>query len=94
MTFHLEAADFPGDGFAQLGDGVGVLADGHHVVVSDGGEALVAQQLLSDLREAGLKLQVIAHIGVCSHQDDRGQRGDGLEHRGEQGVKEKGKILI
>lgn len=84
MSSDLEAGDLPGDGLAQLGYGVRVLADGDHVVVPDGGEALVAQQLLSGLGQAGLKLQLIAHISVCSHQDDRGQRSYSLKYR-EQG---------
>lgn len=80
-SFYLEAGDLPGDGLAQLGDGVRVLAGRDHVVVPDGGEALVPQQLLPDLGHAGLKLQLVAHVRVGSHQDDRRQRGDSLEER-------------
>ncbi len=79
VSFYLEAGDFPGDGLAKLGHGVRVLADRDHVVVPDGREALVVQQLLSDLRQAGLKLQLVAHICVGSHQDDRGQRSYSLK---------------
>lgn len=79
MSFYLEVGDFPGDGLAELGHGVRVLAEGDHVVVPDGREALVGQQLLFDLGQAGLKLQLLAHICVGSHEDYRGQRSYGLQ---------------
>lgn len=53
------------------------------MVVSDGGEALVVQQLLSGLGQTGLKLQLVAHICVSSHQDNRGQRSYSLKKRRE-----------
>lgn len=78
FLFYLEVGDLPGDGLAELGQGVGVFAGGDHVVVSDGGEALVAQQLLPDLGQAGLKLQLSAGVRVGSNEDDGRQRSDGL----------------
>lgn len=75
---HLEVGDFPGDGLAELAQGVGVLAGGDHVVVSDGREALVAQQLLPDLAQAGLELQLIADVRVGPDEDDGRQRSYGL----------------
>lgn len=85
VSFYLEAGDFSADGLAKFGHGVRVLADGDHVVVSDGREALVVQQLLSNLGQAGLKLQVLAHICVGSHQDYWGKRSHGLKQRQEHG---------
>lgn len=79
FSLHLEVGDFPGDGLAEFGQGIRVLTDGDHVVVSDGGEALVVQQLLLDLGQAGLKLQLIAHVCVGSNEDDRRQRSYSLE---------------
>jgi len=75
----LEAGGLPGDGLAQLGHGVRVLAGRDHVVVPDGREALVVQQLLPDPGQAGLDLQLAAHVQVGPHQDDRRQGGGGLE---------------
>lgn len=48
------------------------------MVVSDGGEALVAQQLLPDLGQASLKLQLIADVRVGANEDDGRQRSHGL----------------
>lgn len=53
------------------------------MVVSDGGEALVAQQLLPDLAQAGLKLQLVADVRVGSDEDDGRQGSDGLTRRRE-----------
>lgn len=73
VSSHLEAGDFSGDGLAESGHGVRVLTDRYHVIVPDGGEALVVQQLLSDFGQAGLYLQVLTHICVGSDQDDWGE---------------------
>lgn len=78
LLVHLEAGDLPGDGLAEHPQGVGVFRGGDHVVVSDGGEALVAQQLLLDLGQAGLQLQLIADVRVGSDEDDGRQRSNGL----------------
>lgn len=51
------------------------------MVVPDGGEALVAQQLLPDLGQAGLKLRLAADVRVGPHQDDGGQRSRGLKKK-------------
>lgn len=75
---YLKAGDLPGDGLAELRHGVRVLAAGDHEVVPDGREALVVQQLILDLRQAGLELFLIAHISVGSNKDDGRQRSDGL----------------
>lgn len=48
------------------------------MVVPDGREALVVQQLILDLRQAGLELFLLAHISVGSNKDDWRQRSDGL----------------
>lgn len=77
---YLEVVHLPDDGLAQPGQGIRVLAGRHHVVVPDGGEALVAQQLLLDLGQAGLELLLLAHVSVSSHQDDGRQRGHSLQH--------------
>lgn len=79
LVCYLEVGDLSGDGLAEPGHGVRVLADRDHVVVLDGGEALVVQQLFPDLGQAGLKLLLLAHVSVGSHKDDRGQRSDGLK---------------
>lgn len=67
---YLEVVHLPDNGLAQPGQGVRVLAGRHHVVVPDGGEALVAEQLLLDLGQARLELLLLADVGVSSHQDD------------------------
>lgn len=79
LVCYLEVGDFSGDGLAELGHGVRVLAGGDHDVVPDGREALVVQQLLPDLGQAGLKLLLLTHICVGSHKDDGGQRSYGLK---------------
>lgn len=53
-SVYLKAGDLPGDGLAELGHGIRVLADGDHVVIPDSREALLVQQLLSDLGQTGL----------------------------------------
>lgn len=78
---YLEVGDLPGDGLAELGQGVGVLGGGDHVVVPDGREALVAQQLLPDLGQAGLKLQLVADVRVGPDQDDGRHRSRGLRRK-------------
>lgn len=76
---YLEVVHLPDDGLAQPGQGVRVLAGRHHVVVPDGGEALVAEQLLLDLGQAGLELLLLADVSVRSHQDDGRQRSHSLQ---------------
>lgn len=79
--FYLEVGDLPGDGLAEPGHGVRLLAGGDHVVVPDGREALVVEQLLLDLGQAGQKLLLLANVIVGSHEDDRRQRSYGLPQR-------------
>lgn len=77
---HLEVVHLLDDGLAQPAQGVRVLAGRHHVAVPDGREALVAQQLLLDLGQAGLELLLLADVSVGSHQDDGRQRSHSLQH--------------
>lgn len=70
MSSHLEAGDLSGDGLAEFDHGVRVVPDRHHVIVPNGREALVVQQLLSDFAQAVFYLQMLTHICVGSHQDD------------------------
>lgn len=71
--FYLEAGDLPDDGLAEFHDGVQVLAKRTHVMIFDSWKPLMVQKLLPNFAQAGLELQVLAHIGVRSHQDDWGQ---------------------
>lgn len=71
-SFYLEAGDLPDDGFAEFDDGLRVLTESAQVMISDGREALMVQKLLPNFAQAGLELQLLAHICVRSHEDDRG----------------------
>lgn len=74
LCIYLEVGDLSDDRPAEFGDGVRVLAERDQVTVSDGWEALMAQQLLSDFTQARLDLQLLTHIGVGSNKDDWRQR--------------------
>lgn len=71
--FYLEAGDLPDDGLAEFDDGVRVLAERAHVMVFNSWKPLMVQKLLPNFAQAGLELQLLTYIGVCSHQDDWGQ---------------------
>lgn len=83
MWADLKVCGLSDNGLAQFGESVRVLAGGHRVVVSDGGEGLVVQQLLSDLTQTHLKLLLSADVAVSPHQDDRRQRSHRLKRNTE-----------